>query len=153
MSESQENYNIAMKDLVYQPGLSVTELVSWETAKRLGLFVKNISQQIRKNIKNPKLRSILEFPVLFLGAKPKDTPAFYNFMNYADFGLGTWYPKGGFNAVALGMVKLAKELGVDFKTNAAVQSIQTEKGKVVSVSTEKETFAADVFVSGAELPG
>lgn len=150
MSESQENYDIAMKDLVYQPGLSVTELVSWETAKRLGLFVKNISQQIRKNIKNPKLRSILEFPVLFLGAKPRDTPAFYNFMNYADFGLGTWYPKGGFNAVALGMVKLAKELGVDFRTNAAVQSIQTEKGKVVSVSTEKETFAADVFISGAD---
>lgn len=71
-------------------------------------------------------------------------------MNYADFGLGTWYPKGGFNAVALGMVKLAKELGVDFRTNAAVQSIQTEKGKVVSVSTEKETFAADFFLSGAD---
>ena len=41
-------------------------------------------------------------------------------MNHADFGLGTWYPKGGFNAVALGMVKLAKELGVEFHVNEEV---------------------------------
>lgn len=150
MKESQKNYEIAMKDLVYQPGISLMELISVETVKRLNLFVKNISQQIRKDIKNPKLRSILEFPVLFLGAKPKDTPAFYNFMNYADFGLGTWYPKGGFNAVALGMAKLAKELGVDFKINSEVKSIQTEGGKVISVSTENNIFPADVFISGAD---
>jgi phytoene desaturase len=37
--------------------------------------------------KNEQLIQILEFPVLFLGAKPSDTPSFYSFMNYADFGL------------------------------------------------------------------
>ena len=84
MDEAQENYRIAMQDLVYNPGLSLLELVSVESAKRLNLFVKNISEQVRKEIKNPKLRSILEFPVLFLGAKPNKTPAFYNFMNHAD---------------------------------------------------------------------
>ncbi len=48
-----------------------------------------------KEFKNERLTQILEFPVLFLGAKPSNTPSFYNFMNYADFGLGTWHPKGG----------------------------------------------------------
>ena len=150
MDEAQENYRIAMQDLVYNPGLSLLELVSVESAKRLNLFVKNISEQVRKEIKNPKLRSILEFPVLFLGAKPNKTPAFYNFMNHADFGLGTWYPKGGFNAVALGMVKLAKELGVEFHVNEEVVGIDYENNQAKKIRTQNGVYEADIFISGAD---
>lgn len=150
MKKAKANYEIAMQDLVYNPGKSVLELVSVETAKRLPLFVHNISETVRKNIKNPKLRSILEFPVLFLGAKPNNTPAFYNFMNHADFGMGTWYPKGGFNAVAKGMQKLAEELGVQFLVNEKVVKIKTENNSVKSVVTETETFEADIVISGAD---
>lgn len=150
MEDSRKNYEIAMKDLVYNPGKSLLELVSVETAVRLPLFVQNISQTVRKNIKNPKLQSILEFPVLFLGAKPQNTPAFYNFMNHADFGLGTWYPKGGFNAVALGMVKLAKELGVQFHINEEVTKIETENNKARRVITTTHIFEADLVISGAD---
>ncbi len=150
MEDSRKNYEIAMQDLVYNPGKSILELMSFETAKRVNLFVQNISQTVRKNIKNPKLRSILEFPVLFLGAKPNDTPAFYNFMNHADFGLGTWYPKGGFNAVALGMAKLAKELGVEFLVNETVIKIENKGEYVTNVITDNGIFSADVVISGAD---
>lgn len=150
MEDSRQNYQIAMKDLVYNPGKSLLELVSLETATRLNLFVQNISQTVRKNIKNPKLQSILEFPVLFLGAKPQNTPAFYNFMNHADFGLGTWYPKGGFNAVALGTVKLAKELGVQFYVDQEVTHIETINNKATKVITKTEMFEADLVISGAD---
>lgn len=150
MENSRKNYEIAMKDLVYNPGKSLLELVNIDTAKRVNLFLQNISQTVRRNIKNPKLQSILEFPVLFLGAKPQNTPAFYNFMNHADFGLGTWYPKGGFNAVALGMVKLAKELGVEFKVNQEVTKIETENNEAKKVITTTDSFEADLVISGAD---
>jgi len=78
------NYEVAIKDLVYKPGNSIFELITPITAKRAHQFFTSISKQIRKRIKNKKLIQILEFPVLFLGAKPSDTPSFYNFMNYAD---------------------------------------------------------------------
>ena len=145
-----KNYQVAMQNLVYNPGLSIMELVSAESAARLNLFVQNISRQIRNKIKNPKLRSILEFPVLFLGAKPSKTPAFYNFMNFADFGLGTWYPKGGFNAVAMGIVKLAEELGVNFQVNEKVGGFDYKEGKIFSVNTEKNKYNADIVISGAD---
>ena len=145
-----KNYQVAMQNLVYNPGLSIMELVSAESAARLNLFVQNISRQIRSKIKNPKLRSILEFPVLFLGAKPSKTPAFYNFMNFADFGLGTWYPKGGFNAVAMGIVKLAEELGVNFQVNEKVDGFDYKEGKIFSVTTEKNKYNADIVISGAD---
>ena len=92
INQAKSNYDIAIKDLVYNPGVSPMELVTIETAKKAGQFFGNIRRDIRKRFTNPKLIQILEFPVLFLGAKPSDTPSFYNFMNYADFGLGTWYP-------------------------------------------------------------
>lgn len=150
MDKARKNYEIAMKDLVYQPGRSITELVSLETAKRLNLFVKNISTDVKKITDNPKLQSILEFPVLFLGAKPQDTPAFYNFMNWADFGLGTWYPKGGMNKVVQGMKSLAEELGVQFKVNEEVINFNLNGIKVNSAQTLKETYEADIFISGAD---
>jgi phytoene desaturase len=53
---------------------------------------------------------------LFLGAKPSDTPSFYSFMNFADFGLGTWHPKNGMYSVILAMETIGKRIGV-FKSN------------------------------------
>lgn len=150
LNAAEQNYRIAMQDLVYNPGQSISELISYESAVRLPLFFKSISQQISAGFKNPRLKSILEFPVLFLGAKPNKTPAFYNFMNYADFGMGTWYPKGGFNAVALGMAKLNRELGVEFLTNQNVVGFKYQNQKVSAVKTETETFPCDIVISGAD---
>ncbi|MEM6866617.1 MAG: NAD(P)-binding protein, partial [Bacteroidota bacterium] len=90
IGKAQENYDIAINKVVLRPGLSPTELVTKETVLRVDQFFKSISYEVRKRFKNPKLISTLEFPVLFLGAKPSKTPSFYNFMNFADFGLGTW---------------------------------------------------------------
>ena len=41
----------------------------------------------------------MEFPVLFLGATPENTPALYSLMNYTGMVDGTYYPKGGFYSV------------------------------------------------------
>ena len=66
-------------------------------------------------------------------------------------GLGTWYPKGGFNAVALGMVKLAKELGVEFHVNEEVIGIDYENNQAKKKSELKtDLYEADVFISGAD---
>ena len=150
IKEAQSNYDIAIKDLVYRPGVSPLELVTIETAKKVDQFFGNISRDIRKRFKNKKLVQILEFPVLFLGAKPSDTPTFYNFMNFADFGLGTWHPKNGMYSVILAMEKLAKELGVRINTNSNVEKIIVENGKATAIVINGETLSADVILSGAD---
>ncbi|MDG3580949.1 phytoene desaturase family protein [Galbibacter pacificus] len=150
INRAKENYKIAMEDLVYRPGISITELITPKTMIRLNLFVSSITSEVKKVTKNRYLQSILEFPVLFLGAKPENTPAFYNFMNYADFGGGTWYPKHGMNGVVIGMETLAASLGVVFKTNEEVKSIYVENRKVTKVITQKREYAAGIVVSGAD---
>jgi phytoene desaturase len=150
ISNAKSNYEIAIKDLVYRPGESILELITPQTALKLDQFFSNIKRDVRKKIKNKNLQQILEFPVLFLGAKPSDTPSFYNFMNYADFGLGTWQPKNGFFDVIEAMIKLGTELGVTYQTNANIEEIILENNKAVGIKINSEILKSDVVLSGAD---
>lgn len=144
------NYDIAINDIVNKPGLSPFELVTPETAVRVNQFFKTISDDVRKDFKNEKLVSILEFPVLFLGAKPSKTPAFYRFMNYADFGLGTWHPQGGMHKVIKGMITLAQSLGVEMHTDSAVSKIVVKEGIARGVEVNGSFRESDIVLSGAD---
>ena len=150
IKEAQSNYDIAIKDLVYRPGESPLELITLETAKKVNQFFSNISKDVRKRFKNTKLIQILEFPVLFLGAKPSDTPSFYSFMNFADFGLGTWHPKNGMYSVILAMEALAIELGVKIEVNSNVEKILVENRKTTGIKVNGKIIESDIVLSGAD---
>ncbi|WP_299333910.1 NAD(P)/FAD-dependent oxidoreductase [uncultured Psychroserpens sp.] len=150
INKAATNYDIAINKVVLKPGISPFELVTPETAMRVDQFFKTISSDVRRNFKNPKLISTLEFPVLFLGAKPSNTPSFYSFMNYADFGLGTWHPKGGMYEIIKAMSALAESLGVKIHTNSPVDKINVEQKNAISVEIHGEEKIFDVVLSGAD---
>jgi phytoene desaturase len=151
IGKAQDNYGIAVEKILYNsPGISPKELVTKDTILRVDQFFKTISQEVRRNFKNPKLISTLEFPSLFLGAKPSKTPSFFSFMNFADFGLGTWHPRGGMYEIIKGMEALARELGVEIHTNHAVDKIVVENDAVVGVETKGGIIRSDIVLSGAD---
>ena len=150
IARAQEHYDIAINKVVLKPGLSPFELVTKETITRVDRFFKTISSEVRKNFKNPKLISTLEFPVLFLGAKPNQTPSFYSFMNFADFGLGTWHPKGGMYEIIKAMKSLAESLGVTINTNCNVEKINVLNGNAVGLEINGNSIESDVVLSGAD---
>lgn len=150
ISNAQENYDIAINKVVLKPGLSPFELVTKDTITKVDQFFKTISGEVRKKFKNPKLISTLEFPVLFLGAKPSNTPSFYSFMNFADFGLGTWHPEGGMYEIIKAMHSLAEELGVDFNLNHPVEKIRVDNGKAIGITVNGVDIDADFVLSGAD---
>jgi phytoene desaturase len=150
IAKAADNYKIAIDELVYRPGISPLELVTADTVKKLGYFFSTVKKEVNREFKNPKLAQILQFPVLFLGAKPADTPAFYNFMNFADFGLGTWHPKDGMYSIVKGMVALAESLGVTIHVNQPVEEILVENKKAIGVKINGEKKYSDVVLSGAD---
>ena len=150
MHNAKTNYDIAIKKLVYKPGESPLELVTTETIGKVGQFFGNIDKDVEKDFKNDKLKQILKFPVLFLGARPEDTPSFYSFMNYADFGLGTWHPQGGMFSVVKAMQDLGESLGVTYKTNCTVEHINVENRAVKSITVNGEEIPTKYILSGAD---
>ncbi len=150
IDKAKDNYDVAIKDLVYRPGVSPLELITPQTILKIGRFFSTISKDVRGAFTNPKLIQILEFPILFLGAKPSDTPAFYSFMNYADFGLGTFHPKNGMYSVIEGIESLAKELGVQIHTESVASRIRTEGSTAVGLEINGKTVLGDIILSGAD---
>ncbi|HNU87747.1 MAG TPA: phytoene desaturase family protein, partial [Ferruginibacter sp.] len=153
LEEALYKYEVGINKLVYKPGQSLTEFLDWDTIKgvfKLDVFT-SIDKHIGKYFKHQKLRQLMEFPVLFLGALPKDTPALYSLMNYADIKLGTWYPKKGMYSVVKGMHRLAEELGVKFVFDCDVMAINADNGRANNVQAAGgRTYEADVVIGGAD---
>jgi phytoene desaturase len=152
MKEAEFKYKVGMENLVYKPGLSLTEFADLDFLKgalKLQVFT-SFSKHVRKFFSHPKLIALMEFPVLFLGATPEDTPALYSLMNYAGLKLGTWYPSGGFGVVVQSMKKVCEGLGVKFYLEEPVTEFKINNRKIQELMTEHGRYHFDAVVAAAD---
>ena len=173
LAEAAYKYNVGINKLVHKPGRSLTEFIDWDLMTgvfKLDVF-NSMKSHVAKHFTHPKLKELLEFPVLFLGALPEKTPALYSLMNYADIKGGTWYPEGGMYKIVQGMYNLAIELNVNFQFHQNVQEIVVEGGLATGVKSTNNSkvlmesedalsanyqpptinfFPADVVIGGAD---
>ncbi len=152
MEEAKYKYDVGINDLVYKPGLSLTEFIDFKLFKdvfRLQVF-SSFSDHVKKFFKHPKLVALMEFPVLFLGAMPEKTPALYSLMNYAGLKMGTYYPMGGFHKVIQGMKTVAENHGVHFHNNEPVTELQIKNNLVHHVSANGNSMDVDAVIGAAD---
>jgi phytoene desaturase len=152
MEEAQYKYETGMGSLTKMPGISVSEFADVKLMKgvlRLQIF-SSFSRHVRKYFSNSKLIALMEFPVLFLGAMPQDTPALYSLMNYAALELGTWYPIGGFGKVIDAMEKICETNGVVFHFNSPVEQITIEGNDSDGVIIHGGKIFFDAIVASAD---
>ncbi len=152
LTEAAAKYRTGMQNLVYKPGLSVFEFANAETLG--GLIKLDVFTSIKKHIaaffRDARIRQILEFPVLFLGALPENTPALYSLMNYADIVGGTWYPDGGMYSVVNGMYRLALEQGVKFQFGVEATGFKYADNTIAAVETTAGLYNTHTVVAAAD---
>lgn len=156
LQEANYKYKVGINKLVHKPGQSLTEFLDLDLVKglfKLDVFT-NMQTHVGKHFSNAKIKQLLEFPVLFLGALPQNIPALYSLMNYADIVGGTWYPNNGMYSIVQGMYSLAKELGVEFIFEANAKKIITQNNKAIGLQYEKDnqqqTLQANAVLAGAD---
>ncbi len=152
MKEGEFKYKVGMKDLVYKPAFSWFEFATKDVitgALKMDVF-KSMSAYVRRFFKDARLRALMEFPVLFLGAMPDKIPALYSLMNFAALDMGTWYPIKGMAEIPNAMYALAKELGVHFELDCEVKRVIIERDNVTKVSTSKGVFLANGVVGAGD---
>jgi phytoene desaturase len=137
---------------VFKPGRSLSEFLHPDFLK--GVFKLDVfnshAAHVRKFFKHPEIIKVLEFPVLFLGAKPSKTPALYSLMNYADIALGTWYPMGGMFKIVEAMVKIAREKGVEFRFNHEVTGFEIKNKAITAVKAGGHNIPCSGVIGGAD---
>jgi len=152
LEQAEYKYETGMKELVYRPAHSATEFMSLKLLRdvlKLQVF-SSFSKHVRQYFKDPRLLAIIEFPVLFLGAMPKDTPALYSLMNHAGLKQGTFYPMGGFARVARSFEKLALNAGVHIHTVSAIEKIEIISGKASVLYSKNKQFKTDAVIAAAD---
>ncbi|WP_203335017.1 phytoene desaturase family protein [Planococcus beigongshangi] len=108
---------------------------------------------ISKRISNPHLRDMLSYYVKYVGSSPYSAPAVLNMMIYMQHAQGCWYVEGGTHKLAEGLLKLAREEGVQIHTGKGVIRAHTNENKKISaIELEDGTIrSADYFVSNMEV--
>ncbi|WP_066434651.1 phytoene desaturase family protein [Chryseobacterium sp. CCH4-E10] len=152
MKDAQYKYEVGMQDFVNKPCHSWFEFVSPKIAKsamKLDLLT-NFQRFVRKYFTHPKLIVLMEFPVIFLGAAPKDIPALYSLMNYGGYKLGTWYPMGGFSKIIDAMKNIAEEQGTRFYVNADVEKININEKAASSLTVNQKQIDFDVIIASSD---
>ncbi|MFV0217840.1 oleate hydratase [Empedobacter falsenii] len=152
MKSAKFKYEVGMKDFVHKPCANWSEFISLKIAKsalRLDLL-SNFRAYVARYFKDKKLRALMEFPVIFLGASPEKIPALYSLMNYGGYVLGTYYPKGGFYQLVLAMKKVAEEQGAHFHFNCNVDKINVKDKSISSLVINGEIYEFDEVIASSD---
>tara|TARA_B100000768_G_scaffold148685_1_gene142717 strand:+ start:4270 stop:5745 length:1476 start_codon:yes stop_codon:yes gene_type:complete len=152
LKKAELKYKIGMDNFVHKPSHSIFEYINLKIligVLHLDVF-SNFRSYVRKFFSDSRLTRLMEFPVLFLGATPQNTPAMYSLMNYSAFKQGTFYPMGGFHEIILGLSKIAKEKRVVINCNSNVEKINVSNGKVEDIIVNGEKLLFDGVIASAD---
>ncbi len=140
----------------FKDGLDTT----LEVIKKHGLFksmkgfdlFSTMSEAIDRYITNNNLKTMLSYFIKYVGSSPYDAPAILNMMIYMQHAQGVWYVPGGMHRIADGMVKLAKEIGVDIQLGKKVAQLMKNSNSIEGLLLEDGTkYEADYYISNMEV--
>ncbi|MCI0919787.1 phytoene desaturase family protein [Sphingobacterium rhinopitheci] len=152
MESAKYKYEVGMQDFVNKPCHNWFEFVSPKIAKsalKLDLL-SSFRKYVGKYFTNQKIKSLMEFPVIFLGASPKNIPALYSLMNYGGFVLGTHYPIGGFYQLVLAMKEVAERQGVKFHFSHNVDKIEISTDDHASLIINGDKYDFDYVIASSD---
>ncbi len=155
VDSAEDAYNVSIDHFLYTNFENSNSFTHPEVIKRAGNFIKHLLDSLDKfagkHVKDDRLRKILNFPAVFLGASPYDTPSMYHLMTHVDMNVGVFYPQGGFYTIIQAVERLAKQHGVKVHCNSRVTKIVTKGGRVTGVQVGETFIEADVVVGNAVL--
>lgn len=160
LTSAAVTYDLAKRYFLYTSFESIRPLFNREVLSRLPLLARllltPLSTLAARTVKDDRLRKILGYPAVFLGASPYTAPGMYHLMSHLDLSDGVQYPVGGFARVIESIADLAVDEGVSIIRSARATRIVVEQGAVTGVEYtdargKTHTAHADLVVSGADL--
>lgn len=156
LDSAKDTYDLSMKHFLYTNFETTKSFTNKEVLGRAPKFLSHLVTSLYafsgKYVKDERLKKILNFPAVFLGASPYDTPSMYHLMTHVDLNVGVFYPMGGFYTLIEAIERLAKQHGVQIKTNSPVSKIKVnDKGIATGVTVGEVFVEADVVVGTADM--
>jgi diapolycopene oxygenase len=141
----------SMRDTLELKGAFSISVLKDVLRMRLG---KSVAGTIREFIPDARVAQMLEHYTQYVGSSPDASPAILCAIGHMQSEEGIWYPMGGTRAVPEALVKLGRELGVEYHVSTEVErlmiEIGNEAGKVTGLVAGGEMLRFDAVVSNAD---
>ncbi|MFZ4118019.1 MAG: phytoene desaturase family protein, partial [Rhodoluna sp.] len=99
LDSAEQTYLLANKHFLYTNFQNMKSFTHSDVVKKAAVFIKHLLTSLygfsAKHVKDERLRKVLNFPAVFLGASPYETPSMYHLMTHIDMNVGVFYPQGG----------------------------------------------------------
>ncbi len=93
---------------------------------RMGRTVAGV---IRSKVDDPRVAQMLDHLTQYVGSSPYKSPAVLCGIAHMQVDEGIWYPRGGTRAVPEALEALARELGVEIRTECGVRRILIDESR------------------------
>ena len=85
------------------------------------------------------------------GSDPYKAPGTLALVNHVEYGLGTYYPKGGMIAIRDALQRLIQELGVEVRLETKVDRFHVFQNRIIGVKVNGERIPFDRVVSAVDI--
>ncbi|MCZ2402232.1 phytoene desaturase [Paenarthrobacter sp. Z7-10] len=130
LDSAHQTYTLALRHFLYTSFQSYRTFLRPEVLFRLPRLLRLLLQPLdgfaARFVRDPRLRQILGYPAVFLGASPFSAPSLFHLMSHLDLTDGVLYPMGGLQTVIRSIRDLAEAQQVRILTGARVTEIRTE---------------------------
>jgi phytoene desaturase len=156
LGEAETVYNQAMKHFLYSnfssPRRFLHSDILRSTPRLLRALQQPLDDYVSRYFNDPRLKQILEYPMVFLGTSPFEAPSMYRLMSHMDFKQGVFYPQGGMYSLVNALVTIGHKNNVQYRYHSPVRRIRTLKGKAIGVELDDgQLIDSDIVISNADL--
>jgi phytoene desaturase len=154
LSRAKMQYDIAKARFIYKNYNSLLDFFTREIMTdgiKLSVF-STMDTYVKKYFATSEVQKIMQYPLVFLGSSPYNTPALYSIMSHIDFNMGVYYPQGGIYEIIKTLVRICEKHGVVCKTQTTASRIRTKNKEAIGVElTDGSFIEADIVVSNADI--
>ncbi|MDZ7291807.1 MAG: phytoene desaturase family protein [candidate division KSB1 bacterium] len=112
---------------------------------------RTVHQGVSRFFRDARLVQLFDRYATYNGSNPYRAPATLNIIPYVEYGLGSYYIRGGMYRLAEAMLEVAKKLGVSINTSAPVEKILHNGRHVTGVLVGGEKIDADYVLCGQDV--
>ena len=155
LHEGERHYQLAMDKLISRSFHKASDFFRFQNLavifrlKPLANHYRNMSAYFD----DPRLKTAFSFQDIYMGLSPSEAPATFSLLPYTELVHGVWYPRGGMYSIVEALMDLARQAGVDFIFNTAVDRIDVNATHARGVFLDDGSILdADVVLANADLP-
>lgn len=156
LDKSKRKYELTAPVFLEQSLHKSKSFLNLKTLKALASAYKldlnqSLDQVNHNSFSNKKLIQFFNRFATYNGSSPYKTPGIMSMIPHLEMQLGTYLPKKGMHDISQSLTSLAKDVGICFHLNSAVEDLVIKDQTVKGMISKGKTYEADTLVCNMDV--